>query len=125
MAIIIQTVNGFQLYLDGELVLYEKLDAEVLKRKVLEPDAEIYFEYNRFYYDKVKEKYFSKLKIRLDNCNSGNLCYLGYEGDIEKEYEEDEYFAQWSTISVVNPTIYDAYKCFVNAICSRLSSQSN
>lgn len=117
----IQTVNGFQLYLDGELVLYEKLDAEVLKRKVLEPDAEIYFEYNRFYYDKVKEKYFSKLRIRLDNCNSGNVCHLGYEGDIRKEYEEDEYFAQWSTMSAVNPTIYDAYKCFVNAICLRLS----
>ena len=121
MALIIQTVSGNQLNLDGEFVLSEKLDAEVLKRRVLEPEIEIYFEYKRFYHDKVKEKYYSKLRIRLDNCNTGNFRNLGYEGDIQKEYEEDEYFAQWSTISVVNPTIYDAYKCFVNAICLRLT----
>ena len=121
MALIIQTVSGNQLNLNGEFVLYEKLDAEVLKRRVLEPEIEIYFEYKRFYYDKVKENYYSKLKIRLDNCNTGNFCNLGYEGDIKQEYEEDKYFAQWSTISVVNPNLYDAYKCFVNAICLRLT----
>ena len=125
MALIIEINEFSQLELNGERVLYEKLDAEILKRRVLEPEAEIYFEYNRFYHDKVKEKYYSKPRIRLDNCNSEDLCHLGYEGDIKKEYEEDEYFAQWSTMSVVDPTIYDAYKCFVNAICLRLSSQSN
>ena len=121
MALIIQTVLGNQLNLNGEFVLYEKLDAEVLKRRVLEPEIEIYFEYKRFYHDKVKENYYSQLKIRLDNCNTGNFRNLGYEGDIKKEYEEDKYFAQWSTISVVNPNLYDAYKCFVNAICLRLT----
>ncbi len=125
MALIIQTVSGNQLNLDGKLVSYKKLDVEVLKRKVLEFNVEIYFEYNRFYHDKVRETYYSKLRIRLDNCNSGDFCDLGYEGDIKKEYEEDEYFAQWSTMSVVDPNIYDAYKCFVNEIFSRLSSQSN
>lgn len=119
MALIIKVNKFSQLELNEELVLCEKLDAEVLKRKVLEPDAEIYFEYTRFCHN--KKKYYSKLRIRLDNCNSGDLCHLGYEGDIKREYEEDEYFAQWSTRSAVNPTLYDAYKCFVIAICLRLS----
>jgi hypothetical protein len=122
MALIIEQNGKNQLIVDGKFC--ENLDAEVLKRKLLEPGLEIYFNCNRFYYDKVIEKYYSKVRIRLDNSRSvqGKMTELGYEGNIYQEYEEEnKSFAQWSTMSVINPTLYDAYKCFLKSLLLRLS----
>jgi hypothetical protein len=120
MGLIIEQTGKNQLTVDGKFC--ENLDAEVLKRKLLEPYLKLYFNYDTYHYDKVIKKYYSKVKIRLDNSSLGKITELGYEGEIHQEYgEEKKYLAQWSTRSVIKPTLYDAYECFLKALLLRLS----
>jgi hypothetical protein len=112
---IIQTPK-LELALNGEI--FKNLDAEVLKRRLLERDLELYFEYNRFFHDKVREKYYSQVKIKFN----GHLGGLGYEGLIKKEYEEVKYkhFASWFTKGI-EPTLYHAYDCFLESLLLALT----